>query len=70
MGLLDFLFGSSKDEDFDIEDYRSIHENRRHIVEGSSNWTDQEDWDCDSEFENDEEHDYMDGFDIYEDNDF
>lgn len=41
MGLLDFLFGSSKDEDFDIEDYRSIHENRRHIAEGSSNWTDQ-----------------------------
>lgn len=69
MGLFDFLFGPSTDPDFDIEDYRSIHEDRRHRAEGSSNWTDREDWDCDP-IDEDDDLDYMDGFDIYDDNDF
>jgi hypothetical protein len=64
MGLLDFLFGSS-DSNFDLEDYRSIHEDRRHRTHGSSNWTSCEDWDCD---ENDS--DGMSGFDSYDENDF
>jgi hypothetical protein len=48
---------------FDIEDYRSIHEDRRHRVSGSGNWTSREDWD-------DYDSDGMSGFDSYEDNDF
>jgi len=64
MGLLDFLFGSSE-QHTDIEDYRSIHEERRHRVSGSVNWTSREDWDCDPA-----DHDGMGGFDSYEDNDF
>ena len=47
MGLFDFLFGSDESSTnglFDIEDYRSVHENRRHRASGSSNWTSREDW--------------------------
>ena len=50
---------------FDIEDYRSIHEDRRHRTGGSGNWTSREDWDC-----GDYDNDGMSGFDSYEDNDF
>ena len=68
MGLFDFLFGSdesSTNEFFDIEDYRSIHEDRRHRASGSGNWTSREDWEC-----GDYDNDGMSGFDSYEDNDF
>ena len=68
MGLFDFLFGSDEisiNGLFDIEDYRSIHEDRRHHVSGSSNWTSREDWDC-SDYDNDG----MSGWDSYDDNDF
>ena len=49
MGLFDFLFGSDESSTnglFDIEDYRSIHEDRRHRAGSSSNWTSREDWDA------------------------
>ena len=68
MGLFDFLFGfdeSSTNGLFDIEDYRSIHEDRRHHASGSAHWTSREDWDC-----GDYDNDGMSGFDSYEDNDF
>lgn len=68
MGLFDFLFGSNESSTnglFDIEDYRSIHEDRRHRASGSANWTSREDWDC-----GDYDNDAMSGFDSYEDNDF
>ena len=68
MGLFDFLFGSdesSTNEFFDIEDYRSIHEDRRHRASGSGNWTSREDWEC-----GDYDNDGMSGFDSYEDNNF
>ena len=68
MGLFDFLFGSDESSTnglFDIEDYRSIHEGRRHHASGSGNWTSREDWDC-----GDYDDDGMLGFDSYEDNDF
>ena len=42
MGLFDFLFGSSESS-FDVEDYRSMSEDRRHHVSGSGNWTSRED---------------------------
>jgi len=64
MGLLDFLFGSDA-QSSSTEDYRSVHEERRHRVSGSGNWTSREDWDCDPI-----DHDGMGGFDSYEDNDF
>ena len=67
MGLFDFLFGSDESSTnglFDIEDYRSIHEDRRHHASGSANWTSREDWDC-----GDYDDDGMSGFDSYEDND-
>jgi len=65
MGLFDFLFGSDESSAnglFDIEDYRSTHEDRRHRASGSGNWTSREDWDCGD--------DGMSGFDAYDDNDF
>ena len=68
MGLFDFLFGSDENSTnglFDIEDYRSIHEDRRHHASGSGNWTSREDWDC-----GDYDDDGMLGFDSYDDNDF
>ena len=68
MGLFDFLFGSDEgttNELFDLEDYRSIHEDRRHRASGSGNWTSREDWDCD-----DYDSDGMSEFDSYEDSDF
>ena len=68
MGLFNFLFGSDESSTnglFDIEDYRSIHEDRRHRASGSGNWTSREDWDC-----GDYDDDGMSGFDSYEDNDF
>lgn len=68
MGLFDFLFGSDESSTnglFDIEDYRSIHEDRRHRAGSSSNWTSREDWDF-----GDYNNDGMSGFDSYEDNDF
>ena len=68
MGLFDFLFGpdeSSTNGLFDIEDYRSIHEDHRHHASDSANWTSREDWDC-----GDYDDDGMSGFDSYEDNDF
>ena len=68
MGLFDFLFGSDESSTnglFDIEDYRSMSEDRRHRASGSSNWTSREDWDC-----GDYDSDGMSGFDSYEDNDF
>ena len=68
MGLFDFLFGSDESSTnglFDIEYYRSIHEDRRHHASGSGNWTSREDWDC-----GDYDDDGMSGFDSYEDNDF
>ena len=68
MGLFDFLFGSDESSTnglFDIEDYRSVHEDRRHRASGSSNWTSREDWDF-GNYNNDG----MSGFDSYEDNDF
>ena len=68
MGLFDFLFDSDESSTnglFDIEDYRSIHEDRRHRASGSSNWTSREDWDF-----GDYNNDGMSGFDSYEDNDF
>jgi hypothetical protein len=68
MGLFDFLFGSDESSTnglFDIEDYRSIHEDRRHHASGSGNWTSREDWDC-----GDYDDDGMSGFDAYDDNDF
>ena len=46
MGLFDFLFGSEESTSnglFDIEDYRSIGEDRRHRTSGSSNWTSRDD---------------------------
>ena len=55
---------SSKDK-LDIEDYRSMSEDRRHRVSGSGNWTSREDWDC-----GDYDSDGMSGFDSYDDNDF
>ena len=66
MGLFDFLFGSDESSTnglFDIEDYRSVHEDRRHRASGSGNWTSREDWD-------NYDSDGMSGFDSYEDNDF
>ena len=68
MGLFDFLFGSDESSTnglFDIEDYRSIHEDRRHHASGSATWTSREDRDC-----GDYDDDGMSGFDSYEDNDF
>ena len=68
MGLFDFLFGSGESTTnglFDLEDYRSIHEDRCHRASGSGNWTSREDWDCD-----DYDSDGMSEFDSYEDNDF
>ena len=68
MGLFDFLLGSDEisiNGLFDIEDYRSIHEDRRHRVSGSSNWTSREDWDC-SDYDNNG----MSGWDSDDDNDF
>ena len=68
MGLFDFLFGSDESSTnglFDIEDYRSIHEDHRHRASGSANWTSREDWDY-----GDYDNDGMSGFDSYEDNDF
>ena len=68
MGLFDFLFGSDEGTSnglFDLEDYRSIHEDRRHRASGSGNWTSREDWDYD-----DYDSDGMSEFDSYEDNDF
>ena len=68
MGLFDFLFGSDESSTnglFDIEDYRSIHEDRRHHASGSANWTSREDWNC-----GDYDDNGMSGFDSYEDNDF
>ena len=68
MGLFDFLFGSDESSTnglFDIEDFRSIHEDRRHHASGAANWTSREDWDC-----GDYDDDGMLGFDSYEDNDF
>ena len=68
MGLFDFLFGSDESSTnglFDIEDYRSIHEDRRHHASGSANWTSREDWDC-----GDYDDDGMSGFDAYYDNYF
>lgn len=50
---------------FDIEDYRSIHEDRRHRAGGSGYWTSREDWDCGNYNSNG-----MSGFDSYDDNDF
>ena len=64
MGLFDFLFGSDESS-LNAEDYRSIHEDRRHRASGSANWTSREDWDC-----GDYDNDAMSGFDSYEDNDF
>jgi hypothetical protein len=64
MGLFDFLFNSDESS-FDIEDYRSIGEDRCHRAGGSGNWTSREDWDC-----GDYDDDSMSGFDSYEDNDF
>ena len=57
----EFFFASQ----FRREDYRSIHENRRHRASGSGNWTSREDWDC-----GDYDSDGMSGFDSYDDNDF
>lgn len=65
MALFDFLFGSDERSNLDIEDYRSVAEDRRFRAQGSGNWTDREDWDC-----GDPSDDGMSGFDIYEDNDF
>ena len=68
MGLFDFLFGSGESTTnglFDIEDYRSIHEDRRHRAGGSGYWTSREDWDCGNYNSNG-----MSGFDSYDDNDF
>ena len=68
MGLFDFFFGSNEGTInglFDLKDYRSIHEDRRHRASGSGNWTSREDWDCD-----DYDSDGMSEFDSYEDNDF
>ena len=68
MGLFDFLFGSDESSTnglFNIEDYRSIHEDRRHHASGSASWTSREDWDC-----SDYDDDGMSGFDAYDDNDF
>ncbi len=68
MGLFDFLFGSDEGTTnglFDLEDYRSMSEDRHHRASGSGNWTSREDLDCD-----DYDSDGMSGFDSYEDNDF
>jgi len=65
MALFDLLFGSEERSSFDIEDYRSVAEDRRHHAQGSSNWTSREDWDFGSG-----DYDGMSGFDSYEDNDF
>lgn len=64
MGLFDILFGSSESS-FDVEDFRSVSEDRRHRASGSGNWTSREDWDC-----GDYDDDGMSGWDSYEDNDF
>ena len=64
MGLFDFLFGGSE-SNFDVEDFRSMSEGRRHRAGGSGNWTSCEDWDC-----GDYDDDGMSGWDAYEDNDF
>ena len=68
MGLFDFLFGSEESTSnslFDIEDYRSVGEDRRHRASGFGNWTSRDDWDC-----GDYDNDGMSGFDSYYDNDF
>ena len=65
MALFDFLFGSDEHAGFDVEDFRSVAEDRRHHAQGSGNWTSREDWDC-----GDYDDDGMSGFDIYEENDF
>ena len=64
MGLFDFLFDGSE-SNFDVEDFRSVSEDRRHRVSGSGNWTSRDDWDC-----GDYDNDGMSGFDSYYDNDF
>ena len=64
MGLFNFLFGGSESS-YDVEDFRSVSEDRRHRASGSSNWTSREDWDC-GNYDNDG----MSGFDSYSDNDF
>lgn len=66
MGLFDLFFGSD-DDGMNLEDYRSMSEDRRHRASGSSNWTSREDWDCDPI---DHDYDNMSGFDSYDDNDF
>ena len=52
--------------DFDIEDYRSVAEDRRFRADGSGNWTSREDWDCGPT----DNYDGMSGWDSYEENDF
>ncbi len=65
MALFDFLFGSDEHSSDDVEDYRSVAEDRRFRTQDSGNWTDREDWDC-----GEPDDDGMSGFDIYEDNYF
>ena len=60
---------SSDDEDrsdSDIEDYRSVAEDRRFRANDSGNWTSREDWDCGPT----DNYDGMSGWDSYEENDF
>ena len=63
MGLFDFLFGGSESS-FGSENFRSIHEDRRHRAQSSGNWTSREDWEC-----GDYDSDGMSSWDSYEDND-
>lgn len=61
-------FSSDDDDhsDYDIEDYRSVAEDRRFRANGSGNWTSREDWDCGPT----DNYDGMSGWDSYEENDF
>lgn len=66
MALFDFLFGSDEHSNFDIEDYRSMAEDRRNRSRGSCVWSESDDWQCGEQ----DERDGMYGFDSYDENDF
>ncbi|MCQ2346077.1 MAG: hypothetical protein MJZ82_04850 [Paludibacteraceae bacterium] len=64
MGLFDLLFGSTETS-YDPEEWFGESRKKKHYGRSCSNWTDREDWSCDSE-----QRDGMSGFDSYEESDF
>lgn len=61
-------YGKKKKSDFDIEDWRSVSEDRRYRAQGSGNWSSHEDWSCGDH--EDHPDNYLEGWDSYEDNTF